>query len=194
MTASYGVDEFIADARRIVPAGGGDPGVEGRDALGACLRRLSADSEVRSRMGLPTEGGGTHGMDIRGSQLHKEPDGTLTLMFARFPHEVETPVHNHNSWGVVCVVHGRDHYLAWRRTDDLGQPGHAEVELLYKKTLSPGEFVTFGDVPHDDLHSQQGADGAPVWELVFFGRDPNVEPRLYFDPAAKTVTSAPARR
>lgn len=193
-TTPYSVAEFIADARRIVPAGGGDPGPEGRDALGECLRRLSADPEVRSRMGLPTEGGGTHGMDIRGSQLHKEPDGTLTLMFARFPHEVETPVHNHNSWGVVCVVHGRDHYLAWRRTDDTSQPGHAEVELLYKKTLSPGEFVTFGDVPHDDLHSQQGADGAPVWELVFFGRDPNVEPRLYFDPAAKTVTSAPARR
>lgn len=193
-SAAYGVAEFIADARRIVPAGGADPGPAGREELGACLRRLAENPEVRARMGIPTERGGTHGMDIRGSELHKEPDGTLTLMFARFPHESETPVHNHNSWGIVCVVHGRDRYLAWRRTDDGSATGRGEVEMLYEKILDPGEFVTFGDVPNDDWHSQQGADGAPVWELVFFGRDPNVQPRLYFDPVARTVTAAPARR
>ncbi len=144
-------------------------------------------------MGIPTQNSGTHGMDIRGSQLHQEPDGTPTPMFARFPHEIETPVHNHNSWGVVCVVHGRDRYLAWQRTDDGAHDGHAEVKLLYERVIGPGEYVHFGDVPNEDIHSQQGADGAPVWELVFFGRDPNVQPRLYFDPQANTVTAARAR-
>ncbi len=192
--APYGVAEFIADAKRIVPAGGGDPGPDGRAALGQCLSRLAGNQELRERMGIPTQGRGTHGMDIRGSELHREPDGTLVLMFARFPHEAETPVHNHNSWGVVCVVHGRDRYLAWRRTDDASRDGHAEVELVEERILGPGEFIHFGDVPNEDIHSQQGWDGAPVWELVFFGRDPNVKPRLYFDPAARTVTAAPAVR
>ena len=54
-------------------------------------------------------------------------------------------------------------------------------------------MVHFGDTP-DDIHSQQGHDGAPVWELVFFGRDPNVKPRLYFDPQARTVSTAQAIR
>ena len=192
-TATYGVAEFIADARRIVPTDGGDPGPAGRDELGACLRRLAQNEDVQARMGIPTQGRGTHGMDIRGSQLHQEPDGTLTLMFARFPHEAETPVHNHNSWGVVCVVHGRDRYLAWQRTDDAARDGYADVKLLYERVIGPGEYVHFGDVPNEDIHSQQGAEGAPVWELVFFGRDPNVQPRLYFDPQAKTVTAARAR-
>jgi hypothetical protein len=31
------------------------------------------------------------------------------------------------------------------------------------------------------IHSQQGI-GELAWELVYFGRDPNVRPRLYFDP------------
>lgn len=191
---TYGIAEFIADARRIVPAGGGDPGPAGRDALGSCLQRLAGNTELRDRMGVPTARGGTHGMDIRGSELHKEPDGTLALMFARFPHEAETPVHNHNSWGVVCVVHGRDRYLAWRRSDGGTEPGRGEVELLYERLLGPGEFVHFGDVPDEDWHSQQGADGAPVWELVFFGRDPNARPRLYFDPTSRAITSAHARQ
>ena len=132
-------------------------------------------------------------MDIRGGELHKEPDGTLALMLARFPHESETPIHNHHSWGVVVVVAGRDRYLAWRRHDDGSRDGYAEVELEYERLLEPGDMVHFADTP-GDIHSQQGADGAPVWELVFFGRDPNVKPRLYFDPQARTVTAAQALR
>ena len=190
----YTVADFIADARRIVPPGGGDPGPAGRDAIGELMSRLATNPDLLARTDAPTKPGGTHGIDIRGGELHKEPDGTLTLMFARFPHEAETPIHNHNSWGIVCIVHGRDRYLAWRRNDDCAQPDRGDVSLLYEKIIGPGEFVHFGDVPHDDWHSQQGADGAPVWELVFFGRDPNTKPRLYFDPATNAISSAFARQ
>ena len=36
------------------------------------------------------------------------------------------------------------------------------------------------------IHSQQGI-GEAAWELVYFGRDPNARPRLYFDPVAGRV-------
>lgn len=193
MSTDYGIADFIAEARAIVPAGGGDPGPAGRAALGEALRRLARSAEILARTGQPTARGGTHGIDIRGGELHKEPDGTLTLMLARFPHEAETPIHNHHSFGVVAIVAGRDRYLAWERKDDGTRPGYAEVELAFERLLDPGDVVDFADSP-GDIHSQQGADGAPVWELVFFGRDPNVKPRLYFDPVAKTVTAAQARR
>ncbi|MGN6566015.1 MAG: hypothetical protein ACTHMU_25435, partial [Thermomicrobiales bacterium] len=110
--AVYGIAEFIADAKTIVPADGADPGPAGREALGAHLRRLARNPDILERTGLTRQPRqGTHGMDIRGGEIHKEPDGTLALMLARFPHEAETPIHNHNSWGVVCVVAGRDRYL-----------------------------------------------------------------------------------
>lgn len=191
-TTDYGIAEFIADARRIVPPGGGDPGPTGREALGERLRRLARHEEILARTGQATARQGTHGMDIRGGEIHKEPDGTLTLMLARFPHEAETPVHNHHSWGVVCVVAGRDRYVHWQRLDDGSRPGYAEVAVEWERTLEPGDVVHFADTP-GDIHSQQGID-APVWELVFFGRDPNVKPRLYFDPAARTVTAQQALR
>lgn len=189
----YDLSAFIADAKRIVPTGGADPGPAGREEIGKLLRRLARDPEILARTGQGAARQGTHGLDIRGGEIHKEPDGTLALMLARFPHESETPIHSHNSWGVVCVVAGSDRYLAWRRTDDGAQEGHARVELISESLLHPGDVVHFADVP-EDIHSQQGAGGAPVWELVFFGRDPNAAPRLYFDPHADTVTSAQALR
>jgi len=193
MAEDYNVAAFIADVKKIVPQSGDDPGPEGRAAIGDLLQKLARDPEILARTGEATARQGTHGMDIRGGELHKEPDGTLALMLARFPHEAETPIHNHHSWGVVVVVSGRDRYLAWQRHDDGAREGYAEVGLEYERLLDPGDMVHFADTP-GDIHSQQGADGAPVWELVFFGHDPNVKPRLYFDPQAKTVTSAPGLR
>ena len=191
---------------------------------------------------MPTARQGTHGMDIRGGEIHKEPNGTLALMLARFPHETETPVHNHHSWGVCAWSRGATATCsgtvtmmvpaqAMRKCPLIGgynaklseivtasgakqSPRHnreiasAEKHRLamtgwdaptilrytpdWEKILEPGDVVHFADTP-GDIHSQQGV-GAPVWELVFFGRDPNAKPRLYFNPAAKSVHAAQAIR
>ena len=191
--AAYDIEDFIADARKIVSPGGGDPGEGGRSELGRCLRRLAENPAMVERTGTASNPRqGTHGMDIRGGEIHKETDGTLALMLARFPHESETPIHNHHSWGVVCVVAGRDRYVSWQRLDDASRAGHAHVRVAWERVLDAGDVVHFADGP-GDIHSQQGV-GAPVWELVFFGRDPNVKPRLYFDAKEQTVRAAPAIR
>ena len=189
---AYTIADFIADINQIVPPDGGDPGPSGRAQVGEHLKRLARNPDILAATGQRTQRQGTHGLDIRGGEIHKEPDGTLALMLARFPHEAETPVHNHNSWGVVCVVAGRDRYLAWRRRDDGSRTAYAEVEVESERVLNPGDVVHFA-APPQDLHSQQGID-APVWELVFFGRDPNAQPRLYFDPHSHRVHSAQAIR
>ena len=128
-TERYGIADFIADVKRMLPADRSDPGAAGREAIGLLLRRLATSPDILARIGASVPRQGTHGMDIRGGEIHKEPDGTLALMLARFPHESETPIHNHHSWGVVCVVAGRDRYVHWRRLDDGSRPGHAEVEV-----------------------------------------------------------------
>src|SRR5919205_837727 len=121
-TDAYSIAEFIAEVKELVPPDGSDPGPAGRERIGAALKRLALNPDILAATGLPTQRQGTHGMDIRGGEIHKEPNGTLALMLARFPHESETPVHNHNSWGVVCVVRGRDRYVHWKRLDDGSQP------------------------------------------------------------------------
>ena len=102
------------------------------------------------------------------------------LMLGRFTAEAPTPVHNHNSWGVLCVIRGRDRHILWARQDDGSQVDKAQLRIIQTRELGPGDVAWFPEVP-GDIHSQQGI-GEAAWELVYFGRDPMALPRLYFDP------------
>jgi predicted metal-dependent enzyme (double-stranded beta helix superfamily) len=103
-------------------------------------------------------------------------------MLARFSPIEETPVHNHNSWGVACVVQGKDRYRHWHHDDE------GRLKVLYETVLEPGSFVVWLDPPHD-IHSQQGID-EPALELVLFGKNVMVIPRNYYNTATGEVTTA----
>jgi hypothetical protein len=132
-----------------------------------------------------------HGAGAAATVLARAMDGPV-LMLARFPSDAATPVHNHNSWGIVCVIQGRDRYMKWARLDDGSDPDHARLAPAQEVELGAGG-VMFIEDPPGDIHSQQGIEG-PVWELVFFGRDPDAEPRAYFEPLTGTVTYARSAR
>lgn len=72
--------------------------------------------------------------------------------------------------------------------DNASDPNHAELRLLYEQELGPGEVVYWRDPPHD-IHCQQGL-GAPVWELVLFGKNAMVLPRHYFELETGSVRVA----
>ena len=122
-----------------------------------------------------------HGSDTTSAVLQTDPDG-LTLMLGRFSPKEETPVHNHSSWGIACVVQGRDFYRHWHHDDE------GRLKVLYEKELGPGMFVTWLDPPHD-IHSQQGID-EPALELVLFGKNTMTIPRNYYDPESGKVRTA----
>src|ERR1700745_2825100 len=106
-------------------AGGG--GETSREAVGKLLAEESRqpgfvpDAEMES----------LHGGDSTFTILQSDADG-LTLMLAKFSALEATPVHDHGSWGVACVVRGRDRYRQYR-VDDTGT-----VSFLYEKELTPG--------------------------------------------------------
>src|SRR5215471_2889239 len=168
------VADFMAEARRMLA-----PGVTEERLLSVAEKLSSAsrepgfvkESEMRS----------LHHGDSSFTVLQSDPDG-LTLMLARFSPTEETPVHDHNSWGVACVVRGRDRYRHWHHDDE------GSLIVLYEKVLKPGSFVVWLDPPHD-IHSQQGID-EPALELVLFGKDVTVIPRHYYDPETGKVRTA----
>jgi predicted metal-dependent enzyme (double-stranded beta helix superfamily) len=168
------VAEFMRKARELL-AGGVTP--ESLSAVGRLLAECSREP------GFITEGEmrSLHGSDSSFTLLQSDPDG-LTLMLARFHESAETPVHDHSSWGVACVVSGRDRYRHW----ELDPAGG--VRILYEKELGPGAFVTWLDPPHD-IHSQQGI-GGDAMELVLFGKNVAVIPRNYYDPETGKVRTA----
>ena len=149
-------------------------------SLAAVGRLLSAASQQMDF--LPdAELKSMHGSDSTATVLQTDPDG-LTLVLGLFSAEHETPIHDHNSWGIACVVRGIDRYRHW----DLAADG--QLRLLYEKVLRPGNFVTWLEPPQD-VHSQQGV-GAAALELVLFGKNVMALPRRYFDRETGRVTTA----
>jgi predicted metal-dependent enzyme (double-stranded beta helix superfamily) len=110
----------------------------------------------------------------------------LTLVRSRFDPGEPTPIHSHSTWGIVGVYAGRDRHQAWRRVDGGRGPGHAELELIEERVLETGDVVT---IPHppQDIHAQQGYDGEAAYELVLFGANAMMIPRLIFDPEQQTA-------
>jgi hypothetical protein len=180
--ASDTPEAFVADAEALLLRLGATEA--GFAAVAERLRRLAAEPSILDRTDLA----GLHG--AASATILCEGAGGSALMLACFPAEEPTPVHNHNSWGVVCVVRGTDRYLRWMREDDGADAARARLRLADERILRAGEVIWFHEPPHD-IHSQQGID-APAWELVYFGSNPNSRPRAYFDPDAGTVTYADA--
>lgn len=166
--------EFMVQARSMLADGVTE------DSLRA-VGRLLGDASREAGFVPEREMRVLHGADSSFTVLQADPDG-LTLMLARFsPHE-ETPIHDHSSWGVACVVKGRDRYRHW----ELGVDGR--LRLLYEKELEPGAFVTWLDPPRD-IHSQQGVGGDAL-ELVLFGKNVTTIPRHYYDASSGEVRTA----
>ena len=168
------VADFMAEARTLLADGVND------DTLNQ-VGRLLAESSREAGFIPETQMKALHGGDSSFTLLQTDRDG-LTLMLARFSPIEETPVHNHNSWGVACVVRGKDRHRHWFLDDE------GRLNVLYEKVLEPGSFVVWLDPPHD-IHSQQGI-GEPALELVLFGKDVTVIPRNYYDPETGKVRTA----
>ena len=183
ITLDDGIAGFMEEAASAVAAGG--PGPDAFRQIGERMRLLAGRGDLLDGYRLPR----LHDSSASAAIVGRHGDGSV-LMLARFPEEAPTPVHNHNSWGVVHVLRGHDRYERWSRLDDGADAARAELRLEEELALGPGQVVWFGDPPQD-LHAQQGISG-PVWELVYFGRDPNAAPRAYFDPATGVVTYADA--
>ncbi len=156
-------------------------------AIGDRVRRLALLGTIANHETLRR----IHGSAASAAVIGRHADGSV-LMLAQFPTEAPTPVHNHNSWGVIVVVEGSDRYERWERQDGGGDPQRADVRLAEELILHPGDMKWFGEPPQD-LHAQQGF-GGPCIELAYFGRDPMASPRAYFDPTTGTVTYESAGR
>jgi predicted metal-dependent enzyme (double-stranded beta helix superfamily) len=176
--AESDLEQFFRAAEDLLAEDG--PGAAAFARVGALLRQLAADPTLVDPSRLAALHDSSAGFSILG-----HGNGGSTLMLGRFPAEAPTPIHNHNSWGVICVIRGRDRHILWAREDDGSQPGRARLRAVETRELGPGDILWFPDVP-GDIHSQQGI-GADAWELVYFARDPTTRSRLYFDPDRQRV-------
>ena len=177
----YTVSRFMDDIKATLDQKGATDA--GLSEIGRRMQLLTSRDDLfeQGEWRPPTPGGNTLGS----YRLHAEPDDTLILSIAKFSHERPTPVHTHNTWGVICGYRGRDHYEGWERVDDGSRPGYAELKLVVDRDLEQGDAVYWLEYP-EDIHRQR-AHGEPSWELLLMGRSTKGITRLHFDPERNTT-------
>jgi predicted metal-dependent enzyme (double-stranded beta helix superfamily) len=180
MPARTEVDRFMADARAVLQRG---LCLEVLNEVGFLLAQRSREPGFIPSVELRT----MHGTESTASVLQSDPDG-LTLVLGVFSPKAETPVHDHGSWGIACVIQGVDRYRHWDRVAEGSNGERATLERRFERILRSGDVVCW-EGPPDDIHSQQGVD-VPAVELVLFGKNVMSMPRRYYDPRTGTVTSA----
>jgi 3-mercaptopropionate dioxygenase len=168
------VADFMVEARKLLAGGVTERSL---NEVGSLLSKASREPGFVPDLEMKR----MHGTDSTAVVLQTDPDG-LTLVLGLFSPKQETPVHDHNSWGIACVVKGQDRYRHWHHDDE------GRLKVLYEKVLGPGNFVVWLDPPHD-IHSQQGV-GGPALELVLFGKNAMKTPRNYYNPQTGEVRTA----
>lgn len=181
-TVHVAITETLKQARRVIDQHGVSEAAM-RD-IQAALHRLAQIPDLKDHVSLQE----LHRSGAAATVLASEGRDGLTLVYARFPPEAPTPVHDHSTWGVAYVVAGHDHYVHWERLDDAADPALARLQVKYEQVLGPGDSVYWFDPPQD-IHHQQG-HGETALELVLFGRNAMQVTRHYFDTQTGRVSVA----
>jgi 3-mercaptopropionate dioxygenase len=117
--------------------------------------------------------------------LYRAGDGGLALSSLVVPPGVQTPVHDHLAWGLVGLYRGNQDEDVFVRRDDGSEEGHAELDLVERHALSPGDFYEL--LPHNDIHRVRTTSDVTSVSLHLLGNDNGCIWRHRFDPEAGQV-------
>jgi predicted metal-dependent enzyme (double-stranded beta helix superfamily) len=119
--------------------------------------------------------------------LYRTTDGSLALSSLVVPPGAQTPVHDHLVWGLVGLYRGAQDEEVFARRDDGGSEDHAELEVIARNRLKPGDFYellpevdihrvkTTSDVTSVSLHLL-GIDNGCIWRHRFLPEEERVVP------------------
>lgn len=176
---SRSVRQCVAEIYNALDANGWSPQRAYSEVVAPLERLAGHDDLLETTLPVPSTGHSAEAQRIYW-------DGTINLLLARFAANEVVPIHNHGTWQVVGTYRGRVSYQAFRRRDDGGRAGYAELEITQDQVLGPGEFALVPEPP-DDLHGFTPV-GGDMWMLVMvYGSYAPM--RLYFDLETKTVTT-----
>ena len=151
---------------------------EGFQAIGSLLRSLARRPEITGLI----EAHEPYAL-IFDSLVLASHDLGPTLILRRIPSGRPTPEPVGLSWGIACVVKGRNRFTTWRKDRPDG-----DLVRVGEVDLTPGDFVYF-HVPPRNFHSEQGI-GGPSWELVLSGQHLTARDDIAFDVAGDQLELA----
>ncbi len=151
------------------------------------LVKLAAQEELfpRADFPMPVSQGRTHPV------LIEENDGLALYLTINLPDKMAAP-HDHGIWCINAGLSGREQHNFYRRIDNGGTPGRAEVVKIGEVTVEPGIGMCMAD---HDIHENIVIGDEPAIALVLYGwaltRFPSV---VWYHQEFGTVRASPSRR
>lgn len=115
--------------------------------------------------------------------LHVAPDGSFSIASAVWDVGQGTPVHGHETWGVVGIYRGSEVETRYEK------PATPDIPLTRQGTQewAPGD-VTVCCTTDDDVHQVRCGGEEPVIGIHVYGADIGTLPRRSYDPDTGAVT------
>lgn len=115
--------------------------------------------------------------------LHVEPDGSFSIASAVWNVGQGTPVHGHETWGVVGIYSGQEHEIAYQK------PRTPDVPLVQESVNVWGPHeVTVCCTTDDDVHRVSCHGSEPVVGIHIYGADIGTLERRSYDPQTGQVS------
>ncbi len=174
MTASYSVDDYVADLRRITA----ETTVESEifDRLGPLAQRLVADKSWLKPEYYETDAEQKFGVHV----LHEETDHSLAVFMVSWePHNGVAP-HDHGTWALIAGIEGMERNTSYARLDDRSRDGCAEIEVKSETLAGPGDLVC---MKNGGIHSVRNDTDAVTLSIHTYGMHVNHTERSVYDPA-----------
>jgi len=115
------------------------------------------------------------------SMLYDEPFFPLTVQLVAWAPGVQSPIHNHASWGVVALLSGQENNTFWQRSPTLEFPDR--IERVGDHLLSPGYILCL--MP-DAIHQVEALGEQPTISFNVYG-ETNYDQRFEFDLKQNTA-------
>jgi len=97
--------------------------------------------------------------------LVEENDGLGLYLTINMPGKEAAP-HDHGIWCVNAAISGRERHMFYRRVDNGGEPGRAEVVPTGEVMVEPGHGMAMAD---HDIHATEVVGDQPAIGLALYG-------------------------
>lgn len=115
--------------------------------------------------------------------LYVDPDGRFSIASAVWNVGQGTPVHGHETWGVVGIHSGVEHEISYAKPEHEGQPLTRNGEEHW----SAGQ-VTVCCTTDDDIHQVFCGGDEPCVGIHIYGADIGTLPRRSYQPETGEVS------
>ena len=113
--------------------------------------------------------------------LYRGADRSLTLSSLVVPPGSSTPIHDHLAWGLVGLYRGEQREEVYRQTAGDIDAGDVELELVERRSLSPGELYALLP-PEEDIHRVTTISDVASVSIHLLGNDIGCTVRHEYQP------------